>query len=307
MKTLRFGIEIETIGQTRDAVARAIQTVVGGTVQHIGSPACYDPYDVVAADGRRWRVMADSSLNADRSRQAEVVSPILTYDDLETLQEVIRAVRRAGARVDSSCGIHIHVDAARFDVGALRNLVKIVNKQEQLIEHALGITEARRSRWCRGIDQSFHDKIERQRPSDLEEMNRAWYGYHNRAPQHYDHTRYHGVNLHNVWFRGTVEYRWFEATLHAGKVKAYLQFALALSAKAIRARASSSKRRDFNPDTARYDFRVFMLHLGLIGDEFKTARLHLMANLNGSAAWKHGRPEQRPAADPVPALQAAQA
>lgn len=106
MKTLRFGIEIETIGQTRDAVARAIQTVVGGTVQHIGSPACYDPYDVVAADGRRWRVMADSSLNADRSRQAEVVSPILTYDDLETLQEVIRAVRRAGARVDSSCGIH---------------------------------------------------------------------------------------------------------------------------------------------------------------------------------------------------------
>ena len=66
-------------------------------------------------------------------------------------------------------------------------------------------------------------------------------------------------------------------------------------------------RRDFNPDTARYDFRVFMLHLGLIGDEFKTARLHLMANLNGSAAWQHGRPEQRPAADPAPALQAAQA
>ena len=90
--------------------------------------------------------------------------------------------------------------------------------------------------------------------------------------------------------------RWFEATLHAGKVKAYIQFVLALSAKAIRARASSSKRRDFNPDTAKYDFRVFLLHLGLIGDEFKTARLHLMANLNGSAAWKNGRPENRPAA-----------
>lgn len=239
--------------------------------------------------------MADSSLNADRSRQAEVVSPILTYDDLETLQEVIRAVRRAGARVDSSCGIYIHVDAARFDVGALRNLVKIVNKQEQLIEHAIGITEARRSRWCRGIDQSFLAKIERQRPSDLEEMNRARYGYRNRAPQHFDHARYHGVNLHNVWIRGTVEYRWFEATLHAGKVKAYIQFALALSAKAINARASSSKRRDFNPATAKFEFRVFLLKLGLIGDEFKTARLHLMANLKGSAACKHGRPEQRTA------------
>ena len=83
--------------------------------------------------------------------------------------------------------------------------------------------------------------------------------------------------------------------MHAGKVKAYIQFTLALAAKAIRARASSSKRRPFNPETAKYDFRVFLLHLGLIGDEFKTARLHLMANLKGSAAWKHGRPEQQQA------------
>ncbi|HBP20477.1 MAG TPA: amidoligase, partial [Planctomycetes bacterium] len=60
---------------------------------------------------------------AEKARQAEVVSPILRYEDIETLQEVIRAVRRAGARVDTSCGIHVHVDAARFDAKALRNLV----------------------------------------------------------------------------------------------------------------------------------------------------------------------------------------
>jgi hypothetical protein len=34
---------------------------------------------------------------------------------------------------------------------------------------------------------------------------------------------------------------------------------------------------------------VFLLKLGLIGDEFKTARLHLMARLEGSAAWKGER------------------
>jgi len=43
MKTLRFGIEIETIGQTRAAVAQAIQTVVGGTVQHVGNPRLLRP------------------------------------------------------------------------------------------------------------------------------------------------------------------------------------------------------------------------------------------------------------------------
>jgi len=296
MRTLRFGIEIETIGQTRQRVAQAIQQVVGGTIQHVGTPFCYDPWHVTDARGRTWKVMADSSLSAPKHLQAEVVSPILHYEDIAELQEVVRAVRRARAKVDHSTGIHIHVDAGRFDAKALRNLVKIVNKQERLIEHALGISQARRARWCRGIDQAFLDKIEKQRPRSLDDMNRAWYGYHNTRPVHYDSSRYHGLNLHNVWFRGTVEMRWFEATLHAGKVKAYIQFVLALSAKAIGARASSSKRRDFNPDTAKYDFRVFLLHLGLIGDEFKTARLHLMAKLNGSAAWKNGRPENRPAA-----------
>ncbi|HPN95983.1 MAG TPA: amidoligase, partial [bacterium] len=38
-----------------------------------------------------------------------------------------------------------------------------------------------------------------------------------------------------------------------------------------------------------YDFRVFLLGLGLIGDEFKTARHHLLANLEGDSAFKNGR------------------
>ena len=289
MKNLRFGIEIETIGQTRRVVACAIRKVVGGKVEHVGTPDYYDPYDVVAPDGRRWRVMADGSLSAERSRQAEVVSPILTYEDLDTVVKVVNAIRQCGANVDNSCGIHIHADGAAFDVDALRNLVKIVNKQERLIENALCITETRRSRWCRGVDQEFLAKIENKRPSNLDEMNRAWYGYHNESPRHYDSSRYKGLNLHAVFFRGTVEYRWFEATLDADKVKAYIQFVLALSTKAINAKGSCSKRREFNPETAKYDFRVFLLGLGLIGDEYKTTRRYLMAHLEGSAAWKGAR------------------
>ena len=290
MKTLRYGIEIETIGQTRETVARAIATVVGGTAYRAGGPTCYDAWKVAAADGRSWTVMADSSLSAAFHLQAEVVSPILTYPDLETLQEVVRAVRRTGAKVDASCGIHLHVDAARFDAKGLGNLVKIVNKQEQLIEHALGMNEQRRSCFCRGIDAAFLARLETRRPRTLEALNEAWYGYRNTAPIHYDSTRYRGLNLHNVWFRGTVEFRWFDSTLHAGKVKAYIQFTLALAAKALTARAASSRRRDFNAATAKYDFRVVLLGLGLIGDEFKTARKHLLGRLAGSAAWKHGRP-----------------
>ncbi len=289
MKSLRFGIEIETVGQRRRRVAEAIQEVVGGAVVHAGAPACYDPWDVIAEDGRRWRVMADSSLSAGFGRQAEVVSPILRYEDIGTLQRIVRAVRRAGASVDPTCGIHVHVDGARFDAKAACNLIKLVNKQERLIEHALGIDPLRRASYARGVNQDFLQRIERERPRDLDALNRAWYGRLNRAPVHYDQTRYRGVNLHNLWFRGTVEYRYFDSTLHAGKVKAYVQFCLALSAKAIHAKRAISAPRPFDPATSKYDFRCFLLRLGLIGPEFKTARLHLLSRLGGSAAWKGER------------------
>jgi hypothetical protein len=46
LRELRFGIEIETVGRTRQVVAEAIRTVVGGTVRHVGTPASYDPWEL---------------------------------------------------------------------------------------------------------------------------------------------------------------------------------------------------------------------------------------------------------------------
>jgi len=287
LQTIRFGIEIETFGLTRKQACQAMQKVVGGTIEWVGGT--YDTWTLQMADGRKWKAVTDASIAAAREVQAEVVSPILTYDDLDNLQEIVRQLRHAGAKVDESCGIHIHIDAAPFDAKHLINLVKIVYKQEELIEHAIAITDSRKYRWCRSIDNGFIRKLETAKPTTLQAINQLWYGYLNTAPQHYDGTRYRGLNLHNVWFRGTVEFRWFGSTLHAGKVKAYIQFCLAVAAKALNSTSASSKRRTFSAASAKYDFRCFLLGLGLIGDEFKTARKHLMEHLEGSAAWKHGR------------------
>ena len=37
----------------------------------------------------------------------------------------------------------------------------------------------------------------------------------------------------------------------------------------------------------RYSFRVWLLNLGLIGDEFKNCRTHLLKHLEGDIAWRH--------------------
>ncbi len=61
-------------------------------------------------------------------------------------------------------------------------------------------------------------------------MERIWYNNASRRGRHYDGSRYHCLNFHSVFQKGTVEFRLFNGTLHAGKIKAYIQFSLAITA-----------------------------------------------------------------------------
>lgn len=298
LRELRFGVEIETVRRSRQQVAGAVQAVVGGTIRHVGSPACYDPWVVTDARGREWHIVSDSALiDVSRDRRAEVVTPILAYEDILELQEVVRAVRRCGARATAHCGIHVHVGAERFDTRALTSLSRIVYKQEDLIFAALGVQEGRKDRYCRPMDERFAEGITRRPARAPGRIKRLWYGGRDGDDRHhYSPTRYRGLNLHSVWFRGTIEFRYFEGTLHAGKVKTCVQFAVALCAKALNTPNARWRKKRVGA-SSKYDFRVFLLHLGLIGDEFKTARKFLLERLAGSAAWKNGRPPREKKVD----------
>lgn len=84
--------------------------------------------------------------------------------------------------------------------------------------------------------------------------------------------------------------RFFEATLHAGELRANILLALLIALKAKGAKAASAKNpRPYNEASAKYDLRVFLLRLGMIGSYYKNPRMHLMKRMPGSAAWKDGR------------------
>lgn len=179
LKEIHYGIEIETVKRTREQIAWAIHSVVGGTVRHVGIPSSYDPWEVEDLRGRVWKVVGDASLTSVPAHlRAEVVSPVLGYDDIPQLQEVVRAIRRAGGKINSQCGIHIHIDAAPFDGRHLGNLAKIIYKQEPLILHALGISRDRLNRYTRPVSDELIQRIEQHRPRTKDQLNRIWYGYH---------------------------------------------------------------------------------------------------------------------------------
>ena len=294
MRTQRFGIEIEMTGITREKAAEAIAEYFGTESFYIGT--YYKTYGAKDRQGRTWKATYDSSIIAQKKSggrtvraadeyKCEVVSPILTYGDMADLQEVVRRLRHSGAFVNSQCGIHIHVDASRYTPQTLRNLVNIIASKEDILYKALRIDPAR-LRWCKKTNEKLIETINRKKPQTMEALKDIWYAGSTRGrDEHYNDTRYHGLNLHSTFTKGTVEFRLFNSTTHAGEIKAYIQFCLAVSHQALTQKKASARKTV--TDNEKYAFRCWMLRLGLSGDEFKTCRLHFLKHLEGNSAWRN--------------------
>lgn len=96
-----------------------------------------------------------------------MVSQICRWEDIETVQELIRKLRDAGAIANSSCGIHVHVDASPFDANTLRNITNIMAAKEDMIYKAPQVTVARQHRWYEAVDNRFLEELNRRRPKSL--------------------------------------------------------------------------------------------------------------------------------------------
>ena len=293
LKEQRFGIEIEMTGITREAAAETAAEYFGTRSRYIGS--YYDVYAALDPEGRQWKFMSDGSIDAqkrvggkkisaDREYQTEMVSPICRYEDIVSIQEIVRKLKERGAFVNKTCGIHVHIDASPFDARTLRNITNIMASKEDLIYKALQVSVSREHSYCQKVEQRFLEELNRKKPKTLDGVERIWYGGDSRRDTHYDDSRYHCLNLHSVFQKGTVEFRLFNGTLHAGKIKAYIQFSLAIGAQALN--QSCASRRKTQTTNEKYTFRTWLLRLGLNGEEFATARYHLLKELPGCIAWR---------------------
>lgn len=290
-KELTFGTELEYTNISRERAAKAIHSVVGGTIRYTGEG--YEAWTVTAPDGRKWKAISDGSLN-DSATSAEVVTPILKWEDLDTLQAVVRELRKAGAKTPACTSQHVHVGVREFTARQIANIARIFYKQETLILKSAGTLQNRLSWYTRPTDREFIARLEAAKPTTKDELNKAWFGHYTPNVGHYNNCRYRAINLNNVWRLGTVEFRLFNGTTHAGEVKAHIILCLAIAAKALIAKCASTKNpRPYSEESAKYDMRVFLLRLEMNGAEFKNTRMHLLKKLPGSTAWKNGRPAGR--------------
>ena len=302
MKKQTIGVEVEMNSITREKAARLAAEFFGtGRYENTANRNGYCTWSAWDADGREWKFQRDVSIAGPESEKCEMVTPIFTYADMENLQELVRRLRKAGAKSDATrgCGVHIHIGAKGHTAQTLRNLANIMASHESLLADALALDRGRMHRYCRTVDPRFLDQVNRKKPTTLAGLADIWYGSQNAdygRSQHYNDSRYHMLNLHATFTKGTVEFRLFQFDapsdgrqngLHAGQLKSYIQLCLALSQMAKTVRTASPKpQQNENP---KYAMRTWLLRLGFIGDEFKTARELLTKRLNGDAAFRSGR------------------
>jgi len=212
----RFGVEIECYvqGQSLDTIARSLHQATGLPTE----ANAWARHGVAERGHNRgsWKVTTDGSLGYSG---VEVVSPILSgAEGAAQLTAVMAALRAMGARVNRSCGLHVHVDANDLLPEEMVRLLGEHGARTRLFDHLVAASR-RTSQWCPHMTAADRRAL----TSDLETGRlRAQAG-------RTGVTRYRSLNLQAYAHYGTTEWRQHQGTLNATKALAWVALAHAVT------------------------------------------------------------------------------
>lgn len=192
-----------------------------------------DPALLPTFEGKAWKAERDGSIVSPNYNRTgiEFVSPVLKgRAGLQHLVEVTKGMKELGARVNASCGFHVHVGFPTNDLRALQRLVHLVAGFESGLFAATGTKSRERSRWCKPIKSDFQGINYRELAANRSGMRRGAVA-----------DRYHSLNLENLLGgrQPTVEFRIFAGSLNPAKIAAYVQLCLGLVELALRTKIPS--------------------------------------------------------------------
>ena len=135
----KFGIEIEAYNCSRERLARELREadieVTVESYNHTTRP--------------HWKLVTDSSINGNDT--FELVSPILVGEaGLRELEKVCWVLDLCDMKVNGSCGLHVHIDAAGFSMETWRNLALSYKHLEPVIDKFMPASR-RDNYYCRGL------------------------------------------------------------------------------------------------------------------------------------------------------------
>lgn len=180
-----FGIELEIYGPSRVTLLSKLRAegieVEGELYNH--------------TTRNHWKIVTDSSIRGENGN--EIVSPVLRgLEGIEQIKKVCIALSKAGAKVNKSCGFHVHIGADDLNVDNFKSLVKSYINLENSFDAIM--PESRRGNtntYCKNLTSVSNIVNKVEASSTVTEMARVFGG------------RYYKLNLQSYLKYSTVEFR----------------------------------------------------------------------------------------------------
>lgn len=136
-----FGVEIECL---------VAASLMRESATRNEMPFQYEGYNHTD-NNHYYKFVSDSSIRGENP--IECVSPVLTgKDGMKSLENCCKALNEAGAQVNISTGLHVHIGAANLSDEAYINVFKNYQKLERVIDTFMARSRrANNSQWCRTL------------------------------------------------------------------------------------------------------------------------------------------------------------
>ena len=251
-----IGIEIEFTGVKRSEVISALEGLFRTTARPIMSKTTEDNYFYYKIEdefGDTWTIKRDRSIvpqaylykltnDVDASSRfdvvdvsseredyteymVELVSPVLTSSNLFVLFSIVDVIKSIGGLVNSSCGMHIHVDGFN-DAEDLASLYrKFVAVQDDILD-AFNVEEKRIERYCKKYDLSNVSRRSFYSVDDFLGYLFSLENYYRVTLNELRELRYYALNFYAMKQHGTVEFRLFNATLDKADIVSAIDWVL---------------------------------------------------------------------------------
>lgn len=220
--TSTFGVELEFVGGNADAIARELYDL------GITAAPYRLNYHARVNDNSKWKLERDGSVSSG-SQGGELVSPVLkdTPETWRQIEIICEVAKRHGARVNQSCGGHVHIGMNKLDTARQRwrRFFKIIENYEEYLYKAaggdLGHIRSNVSSYATSFSQRASEANRMSFRIENDEDVRVMAEKVSRM------NRYYGINLKNIatYRAPTVEFRYFNGSLNPKQIQANIKLA----------------------------------------------------------------------------------
>lgn len=201
--TIKFGVEIEY----KDAKASTVQS-------NLNKKSITNIQEGYHASNNFtvWKVCSDSSVSTGYGRNmrgGELVSPVLTIDNLDQIDAVCDALQKSNATVNRQCGLHVHISWESMNGKTIKKIVDRYKMFEYEMDRFMPPSrQGNENRYCRSlVNIDFSRSPNANYLSDLVG------------------NKFSKVNTSNLTSRTkTIEFRHHSGTINAFKIKNWILF-----------------------------------------------------------------------------------